>query len=121
MDFPNLKTVLIYIRTYIYISLSKSPSITHLTFKFSKLILCCTLVPSALRLQREVVYHSPRLFECSNQTGQFRITEVDDFTQADLDEEDVMLLDTWDEVRGRFAGPPEFNTVKIHLRSQSTK
>lgn len=47
-----------------------------------------------------MVHHSPRLFECSNQTGQFRMTEVDDFTQTDLDEEDVMLLDTWDEVRG---------------------
>lgn len=50
------------------------------------------------RLQREVVHHSPRLFECSNQTGQFRMTEVDDFSQSDLDEEDVMLLDTWDEI-----------------------
>uniref|UniRef100_A0A3B3ZM81 HP domain-containing protein n=1 Tax=Periophthalmus magnuspinnatus TaxID=409849 RepID=A0A3B3ZM81_9GOBI len=42
--------------------------------------------------------HSPRLFECSNQTGRFMITEVDDFTQCDLDETDVMLLDTWEEV-----------------------
>ncbi|XP_026147878.1 villin-1 isoform X3 [Mastacembelus armatus] len=50
------------------------------------------------RLQREEPPHSPRLFECSNQTGQFRMTEVEDFTQSDLDEEDVMLLDTWEEV-----------------------
>lgn len=28
------------------------------------------------------------------------MTEVDDFAQSDLDEEDVMLLDTWEEVRG---------------------
>nr|CBN81991.1 Villin-1 [Dicentrarchus labrax] len=42
--------------------------------------------------------HHPRLFECSNQTGQFRMTEVDDFAQIDLDEEDVMLLDTWEEI-----------------------
>lgn len=28
------------------------------------------------------------------------MTEVDDFDQCDLDEEDVMLLDTWEEVRG---------------------
>lgn len=29
------------------------------------------------------------------------MTEVGDFTQGDLDEEDVMLLDTWEEVRGQ--------------------
>uniref|UniRef100_A0A667ZSN4 Villin like n=1 Tax=Myripristis murdjan TaxID=586833 RepID=A0A667ZSN4_9TELE len=50
------------------------------------------------RLQREEPLHSPRLFECSNQTGCFRMTEVDDFAQSDLDEEDVMLLDTWEEI-----------------------
>ncbi|XP_069559559.1 LOW QUALITY PROTEIN: villin-1 [Brachyistius frenatus] len=50
------------------------------------------------RLEREVPRHSPRLFECSNQTGRFRMTEVDDFAQCDLDEEDVMLLDTWEEL-----------------------
>uniref|UniRef100_A0A8C4HGY9 Villin-like n=1 Tax=Dicentrarchus labrax TaxID=13489 RepID=A0A8C4HGY9_DICLA len=48
--------------------------------------------------KREEPPHSPRLFECSNQTGQFRMTEVDDFAQIDLDEEDVMLLDTWEEI-----------------------
>lgn len=57
--------------------------------------LCC------FRLQREEPPHSPRLFECSNQIGRFRMTEVDDFAQSDLDEEDVMLLDTWEEVRGQ--------------------
>ena len=57
--------------------------------------MCC------FRLQREEPPHSPRLFECSNQVGQFRMTEVDDFAQSDLDEEDVMLLDTWEEVRGQ--------------------
>ncbi|KAM7390420.1 hypothetical protein PAMA_008538 [Pampus argenteus] len=50
------------------------------------------------RLEKEEPPHSPRLFECSNQTGQFRMTEVDDFAQSDLDEEDVMLLDTWEEI-----------------------
>uniref|UniRef100_A0A3P8WQJ5 Villin like n=1 Tax=Cynoglossus semilaevis TaxID=244447 RepID=A0A3P8WQJ5_CYNSE len=50
------------------------------------------------RLQREEPPHSPRLFECSNQTGRFKMTEVDDFAQTDLDEEDVMLLDTWEEI-----------------------
>ncbi|XP_037829188.1 villin-1 isoform X2 [Kryptolebias marmoratus] len=50
------------------------------------------------RLEREEQVHSPRLFECSNQTGQFRMTEVYNFDQSDLDEEDVMLLDTWEEL-----------------------
>ncbi|XP_041669918.1 villin-1 isoform X2 [Cheilinus undulatus] len=50
------------------------------------------------RLQMEEPIHMPRLFECSNQSGTFRMTEVDDFTQTDLDEEDVMLLDTWEEI-----------------------
>lgn len=31
------------------------------------------------------------------------MTEVEDFAQIDLDEEDVMLLDTWEEVRGQRA------------------
>ncbi|XP_056289651.1 villin-1 isoform X2 [Pseudoliparis swirei] len=50
------------------------------------------------RLQVEEPPHSPRLFECSNQIGQFRMTEVEDYAQGDLDEEDVMLLDTWEEI-----------------------
>nr|XP_015209569.1 PREDICTED: villin-like protein [Lepisosteus oculatus]XP_015209570.1 PREDICTED: villin-like protein [Lepisosteus oculatus]XP_015209571.1 PREDICTED: villin-like protein [Lepisosteus oculatus]XP_015209572.1 PREDICTED: villin-like protein [Lepisosteus oculatus]XP_015209573.1 PREDICTED: villin-like protein [Lepisosteus oculatus] len=50
------------------------------------------------RFQQEKPPHKPRLFECSNQTGRFVMTEVDDFAQDDLDEDDVMLLDTWEEV-----------------------
>uniref|UniRef100_UPI0037E90E1D villin-1 n=1 Tax=Semicossyphus pulcher TaxID=241346 RepID=UPI0037E90E1D len=50
------------------------------------------------RLQREEPAHCPRLFECSNQSGQFRMIEVNDFAQNDLDEEDVMLLDAWEEI-----------------------
>uniref|UniRef100_A0A671SMB7 Villin-1-like n=1 Tax=Sinocyclocheilus anshuiensis TaxID=1608454 RepID=A0A671SMB7_9TELE len=50
------------------------------------------------RLEKEVALHEPRLFECSNQTGRFLMTEVADFTQDDLDEDDVMLLDTWEEI-----------------------
>lgn len=57
----------------------------------------------SVRLQRDEPPHSPRLFESSNQTGRFQMTEVDDFAQSDLDEEDVMLLDTWEEVRGQRA------------------
>ncbi|XP_055505049.1 advillin [Leucoraja erinacea] len=51
------------------------------------------------RFQEEECEYDPRLFECSNQTGRFIITEVSDFSQEDLDEDDIMLLDTWEEVR----------------------
>uniref|UniRef100_A0A8C7Z2D1 Advillin n=1 Tax=Oryzias sinensis TaxID=183150 RepID=A0A8C7Z2D1_9TELE len=42
--------------------------------------------------------YQPRLFECSNKTGRFIVTEVTHFNQDDLNEDDVMLLDTWDQV-----------------------
>lgn len=50
------------------------------------------------RFQEQITHYQPRLFECSNQTGRFIMTEVVDFCQEDLDEDDVMLLDTWEEV-----------------------
>ncbi|XP_074125920.1 advillin [Sminthopsis crassicaudata] len=50
------------------------------------------------RLQQEILDVQPRLFECSNKTGRFIITEITDFTQDDLNPSDVMLLDTWDQV-----------------------
>ncbi|KAK5872261.1 hypothetical protein PBY51_012977 [Eleginops maclovinus] len=50
------------------------------------------------RLQETVLDHQPRLFECSNKTGRFILNEVMQFTQDDLNEDDVMLLDTWDQV-----------------------
>ncbi|XP_035007781.1 advillin isoform X1 [Hippoglossus stenolepis] len=50
------------------------------------------------RLQQTVLDHQPRLFECTNKTGRFIVTEVTQFTQDDLNEDDVMLLDTWDQV-----------------------
>ncbi|XP_029947925.1 advillin [Salarias fasciatus] len=50
------------------------------------------------RLQQLVLDHQPRLFECSNKTGRFIATEVTQFIQEDLSEDDVMLLDTWDQV-----------------------
>ncbi|XP_072858928.2 villin-like protein [Pogona vitticeps] len=50
------------------------------------------------RFQEEVSKYQPRLFECSNQTGRFIMTEILDFCQDDLDEDDVMLLDTWEEI-----------------------
>lgn len=55
--------------------------------------------PVDCRLQQTVSDHQPRLFECSNKTGRFIVTEVTQFTQDDLSEDDVMLLDTWDQVR----------------------
>uniref|UniRef100_A0A8C1E5X4 Villin-1 n=2 Tax=Cyprinus carpio TaxID=7962 RepID=A0A8C1E5X4_CYPCA len=50
------------------------------------------------RLQDENCSITPRLFECSNQTGRFIATEITNFNQDDLDEDDVMLLDIWDQV-----------------------
>lgn len=56
-----------------------------------------TAALSPTRLQQNSSV-SPRLFECSNKTGTFMATEIVDFTQDDLEEDDVYLLDTWDEV-----------------------
>ncbi|KAF6116938.1 villin 1 [Phyllostomus discolor] len=50
------------------------------------------------RLQQENMAITPRLFECSNQTGRFLATEIPDFNQDDLEEDDVFLLDVWDQV-----------------------
>ncbi|XP_037704512.1 villin-1 [Choloepus didactylus] len=50
------------------------------------------------RLQEETLVITPRLFECSNKTGCFLATEIADFNQDDLEEDDVFLLDVWDQV-----------------------
>nr|XP_019946519.1 PREDICTED: adseverin [Paralichthys olivaceus] len=51
------------------------------------------------RLENQSMTHPPRLFGCSNKTGRFMIDEVPgEFTQDDLAEDDVMLLDVWDQV-----------------------
>lgn len=50
------------------------------------------------RLQQATLDHQPRLFECSNKTGRFIVSEISQFTQDDLSQDDVMLLDTWDQV-----------------------
>ena len=34
----------------------------------------------------------------SNATGRFHCEEVFDFTQQDLDEDDIMMLDTWSQL-----------------------
>ena len=49
--------------------------------------------------QEEIPSHPARLFQCSNAKGYFNVEEMHDFTQEDLVEDDVMLLDTYDEVR----------------------
>ncbi|KAH0621249.1 hypothetical protein JD844_022336 [Phrynosoma platyrhinos] len=53
---------------------------------------------SSKRLQEETLSIMPRLFECSNKTGTFLATEITNFTQDDLEEDDVFLLDAWDQV-----------------------
>uniref|UniRef100_A0A8D0GSY4 Scinderin n=1 Tax=Sphenodon punctatus TaxID=8508 RepID=A0A8D0GSY4_SPHPU len=51
------------------------------------------------QLQTESEDHPPHLYGCSNKTGRFIIEEVPgEFTQEDLAEDDVMLLDTWEQV-----------------------
>uniref|UniRef100_A0A4W6CFA9 Scinderin n=1 Tax=Lates calcarifer TaxID=8187 RepID=A0A4W6CFA9_LATCA len=51
------------------------------------------------RLESQIMTHLPCLFGCSNKTGKFMIEEVPgEFTQDDLAEDDVMLLDVWDQV-----------------------
>lgn len=50
------------------------------------------------RLQEENSAVTPCLFECSNQTGRFLATEIPNFDQSDLDEDDIMLLDIWDQI-----------------------
>ncbi|XP_044526108.1 villin-like protein isoform X2 [Gracilinanus agilis] len=53
---------------------------------------------SEKRSQQKSSHYQPRLFECSSQTGRFIMTEIMFFSQDDLDEDDIMLLDTWEEV-----------------------
>uniref|UniRef100_H3DLM0 Advillin n=1 Tax=Tetraodon nigroviridis TaxID=99883 RepID=H3DLM0_TETNG len=67
-------------------------------FEFWELLGGKAAYASSKRLQQAVLDHQPRLFECSNKTGRFIVTEVTHFTQDDLSEDDVMLLDTWDQV-----------------------
>ncbi|XP_075435078.1 gelsolin isoform X2 [Ascaphus truei] len=54
---------------------------------------------TSARLKDKLNAHPLRLFACSNKTGRFIIEEVPgEITQEDLATDDVMLLDTWDQV-----------------------
>ncbi|KAK7124890.1 hypothetical protein R3I94_019073 [Phoxinus phoxinus] len=50
-------------------------------------------------LENKTIARPPRMFACSNKSGRFIIEEVPgEFNQDDLAEDDVMLLDVWDQV-----------------------
>ncbi|XP_033854651.1 scinderin-like [Acipenser ruthenus] len=54
---------------------------------------------TSVLLESKTMEHPPRLYACSNKTGNFTIEEIPgEFTQDDLAEDDVMLLDVWDQV-----------------------
>jgi len=53
---------------------------------------------STARLMEAGPQHDPRLFQCSNASGRFKVDEIHDFDQDDLCEDDVMLLDTYDDI-----------------------
>ncbi|XP_073680927.1 gelsolin a isoform X1 [Garra rufa] len=54
---------------------------------------------TSARLKDKMNAHPPRLFASSNKTGRFIIEEVPgEMTQEDLATDDVMILDTWDQV-----------------------
>ncbi|XP_071822473.1 advillin-like isoform X2 [Apostichopus japonicus] len=50
------------------------------------------------KLHEEVPTHQARLFHGSNAKGYFQVEELYDFSQEDLIEDDVMLLDTYSEI-----------------------
>ena len=54
---------------------------------------------NSVQLQDEDKGDDARLYECSNASGNFRCDQISNFDQNDLDEDDVMLLDTSTEVK----------------------
>eukprot|EP00794_Sanderia_malayensis_P007248 gene7248-8056_t len=50
------------------------------------------------KVQTELQTFPPRLYQCSNASGTFKVEQIVDFDQEDLCEDDVMLLDIYDEV-----------------------
>uniref|UniRef100_A0A4W5KGP6 Gelsolin n=1 Tax=Hucho hucho TaxID=62062 RepID=A0A4W5KGP6_9TELE len=53
---------------------------------------------TSARLKNKMDVHPPRLFACSNKTGQFIEEVPGEMTQEDLAPDDVMLLDTWEQI-----------------------
>jgi len=43
-------------------------------------------------------YHLPRLYHCSDKSGEFKVKEITPFDQDDLNNDDVMILDTNEEI-----------------------
>jgi hypothetical protein len=46
----------------------------------------------------ESIPREPRLFSASTATGKFKVEEIDNFDQSDLNDEDVFLLDTYTQL-----------------------
>ena len=46
----------------------------------------------------ESIPREPRLFSASTATGRFKVEEIDNFDQSDLNDEDVFLLDTYTQL-----------------------
>ncbi len=61
-----------------------------------------TAYASSEALQAQQELPPPRLFHCSNASGKFTVEEVEPFSQEDLIEDDVMILDTFTEVYAWF-------------------
>ena len=48
--------------------------------------------------QHEIAEYPARLFLCSNADGTFEVEEMFNFTQQDMEDDDVMILDTHDNI-----------------------
>lgn len=78
-------------------------------------------------LKGEMTSHGPRLFEVSNASGNLTWEEIFDFDQNDMDEDDIMILDTYDTIYfwiGNGARRDEkkqaLDTISEYLKSDMT-